>query len=216
MGAIIIRGYSDGVNHAFAFAAVHHEGQKRKGGRVAYLSHLANVSVILAKYGQPDDTIVPAILHDVVEDCKAHSRKVHCDAIERKFGSEVLADVLTVTKPETDVAGRKLAKGKSKSLYIEQVRRGSSRAKWICAADKLHNGNCILSDLKRATDTRDVWKRFNQPRRQTAAFYRKVYEALTDSGFNEPIMTELVEAVSELEKCAIRPLGKARDSRSTA
>ena len=109
-----------------------------------------------------------------------------------------------------------LARGKSKSLYIEQVRTGSSRAEWVCASDKLHNGNCILSDLKRATDTRDVWKRFKQPKRQTAAFYRMVYEALTDSGFNEPIMTELVEAVSELEKWAIRPLGRALDSRSTA
>ena len=197
------RGYSDAVNHAIAFAAVHHEGQTRKGSRVAYLSHLANVAIILAKYDQPDDTIVPAILHDVVEDCKSHTWQQHSESIEKKFGPAVLADVLTVTKPETDTSGNQLQRGESKTLYIDQITKGSRRAKWICAADKLHNSRCIISDLKRIKPESTVWGRFNQSKPETAAFYRRVYESLRESGFDEPIMEELEEAVAELENWAL-------------
>jgi (p)ppGpp synthase/HD superfamily hydrolase len=46
------RGYSDRINHAFAFAAKHHYRQVRKGTRLPYLTHPANVAVILTRYGQ--------------------------------------------------------------------------------------------------------------------------------------------------------------------
>src|SRR3569833_1393465 len=63
------RGYSDRINHAFAFAAKHHDRQVRKGTRLPYLTHPANVAVILTRYGQDEDTVVAGILHDVIEDC---------------------------------------------------------------------------------------------------------------------------------------------------
>ena len=199
------RGYSDLVNHAIAFAAVHHEGQWRKGTRVSYLSHLANVGIILAKYGQPDNVIVAAILHDVIEDCKAHSHGEHSESIERKFGAEILHDVLTVTKPETDANGRQLDREESKALYLSRVAKGSVRAKWVCAADKLHNSSCIISDHKRAKSADEVWGRFNQPKPETVMYYRRVYDALRLSGFHAPIMDELNETVTELERWADHP-----------
>ena len=61
-------GYSDRINHAFAFAAKHHDQQVRKGTRLPYLTHPANVAVILTRYGCTEDTVVAGILHDVVED----------------------------------------------------------------------------------------------------------------------------------------------------
>ena len=62
-------GYSDPINHAFAFAAKHHDQQVRKGTRYPYLTAAPNLAVILARYGQDDSTLVAGILHDVVEDC---------------------------------------------------------------------------------------------------------------------------------------------------
>ena len=62
-------GYSDRINHALAFAAKHHDQQVRKGTRLPYLTHPANVAIILTRYGQDDDTVVAGILHDVIEDC---------------------------------------------------------------------------------------------------------------------------------------------------
>ncbi len=57
-----MQGYSDRINHAFAFAAKHHDQQVRKGTRLPYLTQPANVAIILARYGQDDDTVVAGIL----------------------------------------------------------------------------------------------------------------------------------------------------------
>src|SRR4051812_11203167 len=62
-------GYSDRINHALAFAAKHHDRQVRKGTRLPYLTHPANVAIILTRYGRDDQTVVAGILHDVIEDC---------------------------------------------------------------------------------------------------------------------------------------------------
>ena len=63
-----MHGYSDRINHAFAYAAKHHDRQVRKGTRLPYLTHPANVAVILTRYGQDEETVLAGILHDVIED----------------------------------------------------------------------------------------------------------------------------------------------------
>ena len=54
-------GYSDPINHAFAFAAKHHDQQVRKGTRYPYLTAAPNLAVILARYAQDDATLVAGI-----------------------------------------------------------------------------------------------------------------------------------------------------------
>jgi len=44
-----MRGYSDRINHALAFAAKHHDRQVRRGTRLPYLTHPANVAVSLTR-----------------------------------------------------------------------------------------------------------------------------------------------------------------------
>ena len=80
-----ITGYSDRINHAFAFAAKHHDRQVRKGTRLPYLTHPANVAVILTRYGRDEHTVVAGILHDVIEDCvrEAYTRR-HARAAHRR------------------------------------------------------------------------------------------------------------------------------------
>src|SRR6185503_13604674 len=87
-----IQGYSDRINHALAFAAKHHDQQVRKGTRLPYLTHPANVAVILTKYQQDDATVVAGILHDVIEDCvrEAYSREMLAQRIGQKFGDIAL------------------------------------------------------------------------------------------------------------------------------
>jgi (p)ppGpp synthase/HD superfamily hydrolase len=195
-------GYSDRINHALAFAAKHHDRQVRKGTRLPYLTHPANVAVILTRYDQDEDTVVAGILHDVVEDCvrERYSREMLEQRIGEKFGSEVLDTVLAVTQRNADDEGVELSSDERKDDYLERLARAGERARWVCAADNVHNGNSILADLRRTIDPDSVWNRFSGGREGTIRWYRRVYERLRGVGFDAPIMGELRQVAEELER----------------
>ena len=113
-----VRGYSDAVNHALAFAAKHHDRQVRKGTRLPYLTHPANVAVILTRYDRDEPTVIAGILHDVVEDCvrEEYTRQMLEQRIGDKFGTDVLETVLRVTKRSTDDDGEPLSREDRKSV----------------------------------------------------------------------------------------------------
>ena len=199
-----IRGYSDRINHAFAFAAKHHDRQVRRGTRLPYLTHPANVAVILTRYGQDEQTVVSGILHDVIEDCvrDGYTRATLEQRIGDKFGPDVLDTVLAVTQRQLDEEGIELSSEERKDDYLARLAAASERARWVCAADKIHNGSSILADLKRTLDPDTVWSRFAAGRSGTARWYRRVYERLRELGFDAPIMDELREVAEELERVA--------------
>src|SRR3954467_1040365 len=149
-----IRGYSDRINHAFAFAAKHHDRQVRKGTRLPYLTHPANIALILTAYDQDETTVVSGILHDVIEDCvrDGYTRDMLEQRIGDKFGAEVLDTVLAVTQRQVDEEGIELSSEERKDDYLARLAAASESARWVCAADKIHNGSTILADLNRTID----------------------------------------------------------------
>jgi len=197
----MIRGYSDRINHAFAFAAKHHDRQVRKGTRLPYLTHPANVAVILTRYAQDEETVVAGILHDVIEDCvrDGYSRAMLEQRIGDKFGADVLDTVLAVTHRQVDEDGVELSSDERKDDYLERLAEAPERARWVCAADKIHNGSSILADLNRTIDPDTVWSRFNVGRSGTVRWYRRVYDRLRELGFTAPIMDELRSVAEMLE-----------------
>jgi (p)ppGpp synthase/HD superfamily hydrolase len=197
------RGYSDRINHAFGFAAKHHDRQVRKGTRLPYLTHPANVAVILTRYDQDEQTIVAGILHDVIEDCvrDGYTRDMLEQRIGDKFGPGVLETVLAVTHRQVDEEGIELSSEERKDDYLARLAGAAENARWVCAADKIHNGNTILSDLDRTLDPDTVWSRFNVGRLGTVRWYRRVYDRLRELGFDAPIMDELREVAERLEAC---------------
>jgi (p)ppGpp synthase/HD superfamily hydrolase len=198
------RGYSDRINHAFAFAAKHHDRQVRKGTRLPYLTHPANVAVILSRYDQDEQTVVAGILHDVIEDCvrDGYTRDMLEQRIGDKFGPEVLETVLAVTHRQVDEEGIELSSEERKDDYLARLAAASEKARWVCAADKIHNGSSILADLDRTLDPDTVWSRFSVGRTGTVRWYRRVYDRLRELGFNAPIMDELKEVAERLEHTA--------------
>lgn len=199
-----MKGYSDRVNHAFAFAAKHHDRQVRKGTALPYLTHPANVAVILTRYGQDEDTVVAGILHDVIEDCvrESYTSQSLQHRIADKFGQVVLDTVLAVTHRETDEDGDPLDGEQKKQDYLVRLAQAPERARWVCAADKIHNGSSILADLRRTQDPDTIWNRFKTPRERTIRWYREVHSRLREVGFEAPIMSELDEVAAGLEKYA--------------
>jgi len=199
-----VTGYSDVINHALAFAAKHHDRQVRKGTKLPYLTHPANVAVILTRYGCDSDTVVAGILHDVIEDCvrEGYSREMLEQRIGDKFGAKVLDTVLAVTYRRHDDDGVELSGDDRKTDYLERLSGASEEARWVCAADKIHNASSILSDLRRTVDTETIWSRFGGGRAGTGRWYRQVYERLRELGFDAPIMGELDKISGELQELA--------------
>lgn len=207
-----ITGYSDRVNHALAFAAKHHDQQVRKGTRLPYLTHPASVAIILTRYGRDDETVVGGILHDVIEDCvrEAYTREMLEQRIGDKFGLEVLETVLAVTHRRLDDDGVELSHEERRDDYLERLDRASETARWVCAADKLHNAGTILADLRRTIDPNSVWSRFTGGKEATIRWYRRVYDRLNEIGFQGEIMDELGRVVVDLEAWSDDPAPVSR------
>jgi (p)ppGpp synthase/HD superfamily hydrolase len=199
-----VAGYSDVINHALAFAAKHHDRQVRKGTKLPYLTHPANVAIILTHYGCGNDTVVAGILHDVIEDCvrDGYTAEMLEQRIGDKFGAKVLETVLAVTYRRNDDDGVELSGDERKADYLERLATANDEARWVCAADKIHNASSIVADLRRTVDPQTVWGRFSGGKSGTARWYRQVYERLREVGFNAPIMTELDHVSGELDELA--------------
>lgn len=196
-----LTGYSDRINHALAFAAKHHDQQVRKGTRLPYLTHPANVAIILTRYGRDERTVVAGILHDVIEDCvgQAFTAQMLQQRIGEKFGRDVLDTVLAVTYRHVDDDGVELSGDERRDDYLERLADASESARWVCAADKLHNASTIISDLRRTIDPNTIWRRFSIGKDGTLQWYRRVYDRLTEVGFTGEIMPELEATVKSLE-----------------
>jgi len=194
-------GYSDRINHALAFAAKHHDQQVRKGTRLPYLTHPANVAIILTRYGRDDETVVSGILHDVIEDCvrESYTRAMLVQRIGDKFGHDVLDTVLSVTLRRVDDDGVELSHDDRYDDFVERLASASDQARWVCAADQLHNAGSILADLRRTIDPQSVWGRFTDGKDGTIRAYRRVYDRLRKIGFTGDIMLELEHVVVALE-----------------
>lgn len=201
-----VAGYSDRINHALAFAAKHHDRQVRKGTRLPYLTHPANVAIILTRYAQDEDTVVAGILFDVIADCvrENFTRAMLEQRIGDKFGSESLDIVLAVTPRGSDDSGVELSAEERREDFLERLGEASDRARWVCAADMLHNASTILADLRRTIDAGTIWSRFSAGRDGTVRWFRRVHDRLLAVGFAASIVQELDGAVRGLEEFSER------------
>jgi len=197
-----VKGYSDAINHAFAFAAKHHDRQVRKGTKLPYFTQPANVAVILSRYGCGDNTVVAGILHDVAQDSIREGATLEMleQRIGEKFGAEPLSLLLAVTQRRLDDDGVELDLDEMKTDYLDRLASAPRPALWVSAAEKLHNVNSLLSDVRRTMDPDSVWSRTSGGRDTTIKWYRDVLNRFTQIGFTEPITEELAEAVTALEK----------------
>ncbi|MBO1927785.1 RelA/SpoT family protein [Thiomicrorhabdus sp. 6S2-11] len=121
------------IRQAFEFGAIAHEGQKRKAGG-DYIWHPVAVAEILAEYKLDHESLIAAILHDVVEDTPFTKE----DIIER-FGESVADMVEGVTKlAKVQFASAKEAKAESFQKMMLAMSR-DIRVILIKLADRLHN-----------------------------------------------------------------------------
>ena len=121
------------IEAAYELAKKAHEGQVRSSGD-QYISHPIAVAVILVGLGMDSDTIIGALLHDVVEDTS-----VTLEDIEKLFGADVAELVDGVTKlaniPYSSRAEQQAENVRKMLLAMAK----DVRVVIIKLADRLHN-----------------------------------------------------------------------------
>lgn len=138
----------DKVRKAYEVATLAHGDQRRVSG-VPYILHPTSVACILVELGMDSESIVAALLHDVVEDTPTT-----LDEIKREFGVTVtqLIDGLTKLK--------KIPFSNREEQQAENVRKmliamaNDIRVIIIKLADRLHNMRTI--DCMREQKRRDI------------------------------------------------------------
>jgi (p)ppGpp synthase/HD superfamily hydrolase len=144
-----MHGYSDRINHAFAFAAKYYGAVAPAGAGMDYLAHPANVAIILARYGCEQVTIVAGILHHVLEEATPDRRSVLERKIADKFGPVALAIAKDALEPKYDPRGAERSWQACKQEYLGQLAAAEPRALDICAADELHACGSTITALRR-------------------------------------------------------------------
>jgi len=127
------------IQEAFELGAEVHGGQMRKSGE-PYFSHPIAVANILADLGADANTIIAALLHDVLEDTSLSE-----DEIEERLGKTVLVMIDALTKLEAE----DFSDQPSLDEQIETLRKlfnymqKDARIMVIKLADRLHNMQTI-------------------------------------------------------------------------
>jgi (p)ppGpp synthase/HD superfamily hydrolase len=196
-----VTGYSDRINHAFAYAAKHHDQQVRKGTRLPYLTSPANVAIILTRYGRDEDTVVAGILHDVIEDCMRDGWPLEKleERVGSKFGNSVLEIAMSVAERRVDDDGVELSHDDRKTDCLTRLALATEEALWVATAHNLHDVSSILSDLRRTSFPETVWGRFSAGKQGTVRKYINIVDRLQEIGFVGPIADELRGATAEIE-----------------
>ena len=144
-----MNGYSDDINHAFAFATKYRAPYAPVEGAMTYLAHPANVAVILARHGADEVTLVAGILHHVLEVTPRAGRRDVCSKIEDKFGVAVLTLARAALEPLEDDRGNPLPWMHRKRALLTQLLTMPPRAIDICCADEIHQCGTSLAIVER-------------------------------------------------------------------
>jgi (p)ppGpp synthase/HD superfamily hydrolase len=159
--------------HAIEFAARAHHGQFRKASPLPYIIHPLNVARSLIECGAPDEIVIAAVLHDVVEDTN-----VTLDQVRSEFGEKVARLVEGMSEPDRRDTWENRKRGTLRFLET-----APQDLLLIELADKLDNIREIQKDIAREGDA--VWKRFNRGRDLQQWLYEQFVEL-----FNRRVETE--------------------------
>lgn len=150
-------GLSDGVStrlrSAYAYAKEKHGDAKYKSSDVLYIVHPVRVAILVKNAYQHKktaigdeecDTLVAALLHDVVEDCAHNTRERVAmeDEIAEKFGERVARTVCEVT------GDKDIPEWRRKKDLHDHVMGKCVAAQLVTFADRIDN----CRDLQRVPD----------------------------------------------------------------
>ena len=156
---------------AVKFAREAHSGVVRKGTNIPYVLHPVEAALIVLNITDDIDTVVAAVLHDIVEDTEFSENDV-----EVLFGKNVAVLVAAESEDKREdlpAADTWLIR---KEEALAHLAKASKNAKTICLGDKLSNMRLSVKTYKAKGDK--MWDSFNQKDKKKQQWY---YEALVET-----------------------------------
>jgi (p)ppGpp synthase/HD superfamily hydrolase len=150
---------------ALVYAARLHQAQRRKVNGVPYVSHLLSVAALVLEDGGDEEEAIAALLHDAVED---QGGEATLQEIRRRFGDRV-AEIVTGCTALPQLPGQNWREHKRQ--YLAQVRQASASVQRVVLADKLHNGRCLLANLRECGPR--MWQVFSGSQADLVWFYQE-------------------------------------------
>ena len=185
-----MKAYSVLLDQALCLSATAHKQQVRKGSEVPYVIHPVHAAMLLIRHNFPEEAVIAAVLHDVVEDTE-----VGLSELEAKFGATVARLVDQVS--EVKRAGeKKLPWRQRKEEQLARLENAEPMAAAVKTADALHNCHAMLNDL--AVKGRELWKRFRGSAEEQLWYYTTLSALLKRRLPGHPLTDELAEAVAQL------------------
>lgn len=190
------------MGRAAAYAREVHADDVRKGtGRSYFDAHLVEVAALVALAGGDEVQIAAAFLHDTAED---HGGARRLDHLRETFGDHPACDELVEivehlsdSLADTTAGEAKAPWRERKQAYLDSLVDKPARSLEVAAADKFHNANSILLDLRSIGP--EIWQRFTVTDPALHLwYYGALADLLADSLPGSPTVDALVATVERL------------------
>lgn len=157
-----------GVEDAFLF----HKDQTRKGSDIPYVSHLLGVASLILEDGGTWEQVIAGLLHDAIEDAGGTPT---FDYIRRTYGPDIarMVDGATDTYLTPKPAWRE-----RKEAHLDHLRSADESTIRVVAADKVHNGRALLTDL--SLHGLEYWALFNAPPAEQLWYFESMAEIIAE------------------------------------
>ncbi len=179
------------IQLAIARASILHRDQKSKIEGFPYIVHPYSVAFIVSNYTNDEDTVVAALLHDVLEDVVGYSS----EDMKSEFGERVYSIVkeLTEDKNPSDGEQRSIDTWETrKQKYIEKLKSDSQKALLICCADKIYNLRDITEAYKKSGEK--IFSSFHASKERQLWYYEEILKIFKDR-FDHELVTEFENLV---------------------
>ena len=184
--------FSQRYDSALILAARAHKDQVRKAGDIPYVVHPVHVSVILLRYGFPEDVAIAGLLHDVVEDSD-----VPLSRIEAGYGPAVAEIVAALTERKVEGSAKRPWEDRKREA-LEKTRGASADAVAVKAADVLHNARSLAWQLRHEGPS--VWNKFTRGPESSLWYYQSIADIVGERLGAHPLAGELGGAIQDLER----------------